>query len=93
VIPSDRKLTGTPGSVGSIFFSSIAEVITLTATEGQTQDTGGVVVVTMTEDTTSTDPAGGQVVVVKVSPFSPIRLFVMLERADPYDPFSMLYRR
>lgn len=93
MIQSDRKLTGRSESVGSIFFSSTAEVITLTATEGQTQDTGGVVVVTMTEDTTSTDPAGGQVVVVKVSPFSSIRLFVMLERADSYEPFSMLCRR
>jgi hypothetical protein len=67
VIQSDRKLNGRSESV--FFPLSTAEVITLTATEGQTQDTGGVVVVTMTEDTTSTDPAGGQVVVVKVSSF------------------------
>jgi hypothetical protein len=86
-------LTERLGSFGFVFLSSTAEVITLTATQGQTQDTGGVVVVTMTEDTTSTDPAGGQVVVVKVSSFSSIRSFVMSERADPYDPFTIFCRR
>lgn len=44
-----------------------AEVVTLTATEGQTEGTGGVVVVTYTEDETSTASGGSQVIVVKVS--------------------------
>lgn len=46
-----------------LFFT--AEIVTLTATNGQTADDAGVIVVTRTLDSTSINPTGGQVVVVK----------------------------